>query len=464
MHNEVIVGLDFGSSRIKAAAYGRDGALVAASSAVTPIVSRNDGDDFLVLDMLAAAAQAISDLGCDAGSIAAIGLSSMGEVGTILTEEGLTELAFPSWYDRRGADLVGSIEDAWGAEKLLVATGNHMRTASTVAKLGHLATTRELPAGTFLGLCGALAWQLTGRSWQEAGIAVTSGVYDGSRREYIQEVWDFAGLGHIALPPVLSPGHAEPASTDLANRLGLAVGAPVVIAGHDHPVAAVGAGVRAGELGDSMGTGEALIAVMREELAASPALRAAALATNSYLSFEVWPPTGELLVVWERLRPGLAMRSFLDHSGLDRAVADAQAPDSSAGGLLTEEITLGMENGGGSPLPPTPEGWAELIDYYVNLANYGQELVRAATGADGVTVVTGGGLRSPRWRRAKATLGRAPMVVSTVEETGTRGGAAMAGVAAGWWGSAEDMPGGDRVRIGKDAVGDMERAVARIGS
>ena len=462
MRNDVVVGLDFGSSRIKAAAYDRNGRLVAARSAETPIITREDGDDFVVLEMLAAAARAITELGCEPASIAGLGLSSMGEVGTILTEDGLADVAFPSWYDRRGADLVARLEEEWGKDELLTLTGNHTRTASTVAKLGHLATTRDLPSGTFLGLCGALAWQLTGRAWQEAGLAVTSGVYDGSRGAYLQHVWDSAGLAAVALPPVLAPGHAEPAATVLAVLLGLAPGAPVVIAGHDHPVAAVGAGVRPGELGDSMGTGEALIAVMRPEVAEDAAARAAALRSNRYLSFEVWPPTGEMLVVWERLRPGLAMRSFIEHGGLDRAVLDAAAPESSRGDVFDEEISLAMENGEPSGLAATPETWAELIDYYVHLANYGQELVRAATGASGATVLTGGGLRSSRWRRAKAQIGRAPMVVSTVEETGTRGCAAMAGVAAGWWGTAEEMPGGERVAIGTDAIADMERAVARI--
>ncbi|MGV8882617.1 MAG: FGGY family carbohydrate kinase [Rhodoglobus sp.] len=460
MRTDVVVGLDFGSSRIKAAAYDRDGALVAASSAETPLVAREGGDDFLVLEMLDAAARAIAELECAPGAIAGIGLSSMGEVGTILTDDGLADLAFPSWYDKRGAEIVAALEHEYGTTELLIATGNHTRVASTVAKLGHLATTRELPAGTFLGLCGALAWQLTGRAWQEAGIAVTSGVY--SRDGYLQHLWNSAGLSHVALPPVLAPGHAERASTALAVKLGLAAGAPVVIAGHDHPVAAVGAGVRPGELGDSMGTGEALIAVMQPELAADPAARAAALQSNRYLSFEVWPPTGELLVVWERMRPGLAMRSFIEHGGVDRALMDAEAPDLTTGDVFDEQTLLAMENGEPSGLAASPQTWSELIDYYVRLANYGQELVRAATGADGATVLTGGGLRSSRWRRAKAIRGRAPMVVSTVEETGTRGCAAMAGVAAGWWRSAEAMPGGERIPIGDDAVADMERAVARI--
>ncbi len=165
--------------------------------------------------------------------------------------------------------------------------------------------------------------------------------------------------------------------------------------------------MRPGELGDSMGTGEALIAVMRREIAADPARRAAALASNRYLSFEVWPTTGELLVVWERMRPGLAMRSFLEHSGMSRALLEAETPEELRPGLVTEEISLAMENGEDGGLPPTAEAWATLIEFYVELATTGQALVREATGADGMTVLTGGGLRSRQWRRAKA-CGAAP--------------------------------------------------------
>ncbi len=201
---------------------------------------------------------------------------------------------------------------------------------------------------------------------------------------------------------------------------------------------------------------------MDSALAADPAHRAAALTVDQHVSFEVWPTTGELLVVWERMRPGLAMRSFVEHAGVDRADLDAGAPATSSGTLVTDETSLAMENGDPSGLPPTPESWAELIDFYVLLANRGQEITRSVTNAGGVTVLTGGGLRSRRWRQAKALIGRPPMVVSTVEETATRGCAAMAGVAAGWWTAAESMPGGQRVPIGSDPIADMEDAITRM--
>lgn len=462
MDQQVVVGIDFGSSRIKAAAYRRDGRVVGALSAATPLAVTAEGDDFLVLRMLEDAASLVRGLDLPRGAVAGVGLSSMGEVGTILADGVLADIAFPSWYDGRGAEVVALLERRWGADELRRSTGNHARPASTVAKLGHLAGRERLPEGMFLGLCGAFAWQLTGRPWQEAGLAVTSGVYDDGRAGYLRHVWEDAGLSGIELPPVRPAGHAEAASTPLALDLGLADGAPVVIAGHDHPVAAVGAGVRRGEVADSMGTGEALIAVV--DAADDPRHRDAALAADPYISFEVWPPTGEPLVVWERMRPGLAMRSFVEHSGTDRASLEAHAPASASTGAVDEAVSLALERGEDGGLAPTAASWAAIIEYYVALANRGQRIVREIAGAAGPTVLTGGGLRSPRWRRAKALRGRAPMVVSTIEETVTRGCAAMAGAAAGWWTDAQSMPGAERVSIGVHAVADMDAAVARIGS
>lgn len=459
----VVIGVDFGSSRIKAAAYRRDGSLAALADVDTPITSGPDGDDFLVDEMLDAAMTAIANLDLPLGSIVGVGLSSMGEVGTVLAQDGLADLAFPSWYDRRGADVIPLLEMSRSAEDLVLLTGKHTRVTSTVAKLGYLASQRRgLPEGIFLGLCGALAWKLTDVPWQEAGLAVTSGVFDPVRGEYLHDLWDAAGLGHIQLPEVMPAGHSEPASTELATLLAIAEGAPVVIAGHDHPVASVGAGIRSHELGDSMGTGEALIAVVRADRR-DDVSRATALHSDPHLTFEVWPTTGELLAVWERMRPGLAMRTFLDHSRFDRDVLDARTPPPSVHSRITEEISLALENGEPADLEPSATSWAELIDYYVLLANRGQEIIRAATGVTGGTVLTGGGLRSRRWRHSKAVLGRPPMEVSTVQETVTRGCAAIAGVAAGWWPTAEAMPGAGRVAVRTSSVLDIDDAVALMG-
>lgn len=445
MNSQVIVGVDFGSSRIKAAAYDRAGALVALEAIDTPVDHRPDGDDFPVLDLLTAAHHAIDAL--RAGPIAAVGMTSMGEVGTVVTGAGLAPLSFPSWYDSRGAEIVAALERRWSPTHLRNLTGRHTRIASTVAKLGYAHSQAPVPPGTFVGLCGALADQLTEHAWQESSLAATSGVLDLLRREYVPQLWDGAGLGHIDLAPVRPPAHSQPATTALARSLGLVEGAAVVIAGHDHPVASVGAGVRSGEVSDSMGTGEAIIA----SLPATPALTTTGLAAHldrdPDLSFEFWPADGSLLAVWERMRPGLAMRTFLENSTSSREMLDDGAAPPSSSVAFSGADLAALQAGRRVDSPYDALAWGELIDAYVLLANEGEALARAVSGATGATVLTGGGLRSRRWRQAKVALGPDRLEVSTVAEAATRGCAAIAGTALDWWPSAEEMPGGARTPV-----------------
>lgn len=455
---QTVVGVDFGSSRVKAAAFARDGSLAAVAARETPREQREDGDDFRVLPMLEAGQGAVRDLGLPPGSIAALGLTSMGEAGTVLRDGRLAQISFPAWYDARGEDLVRFLQERFGACEAAVRTGQHLRINSTVAKLGHLAPLLEAPLeGEFLGLCGAFAWQLTGRGWQDESLAITSGIWDSQRHDYWLAPWNLVGLGQVALAPVKPPGHGEPAAGELAESLGLAPGAPVVIAGHDHPVATVGAGVRPGEVGDSLGTGEALIAAMDPGLAADAAHCRDILLEDDKITFEVWPSTGRRAAVYEWLRPGLAMRTFLRQTGLDRSALEAQAGPPVPGRQLDEEMVRQMELGVPGDLAPNAESWGALIDHYVMAANAGQDRLRRATGARGTTVLTGGGLRSARWRRAKALLGRKPMVVSVAAETAVRGAAAIAGTSLGWWQTAETMPGVTRLGVG--SASDIDAAV-----
>ncbi|MDF2046445.1 FGGY family carbohydrate kinase [Microbacterium sp. Kw_RZR3] len=448
--SQVVVGVDFGSSRIKAAAFTRDGEMVAVGAVNTPLVRASAGDDFPVLEMLDAARHVVAAL--DVDDIAALGMTSMGEVGTILTHDGLAPIAFPSWYDDRGDEVVHALERGWGARRLRDLTARHLRTTSTVAKLAHVqATTSGVPAGRFVGLCGALAHQLTGQTWQEAGLAVTSGVYDLVERRYLSDVWASAGLAHVGLVDIRPPGRGAPAQGDLARALKLTPGAPVIIAGHDHPVAAVGSGVRVGEAFDSLGTGEAIIAPFSRDAGVERGDLVAHLDRDPDLTFEVWPSTGAPLVVWERMRPGLAMRTFLDASALDRgALEDGALPPGDRPSFSPDDLAA-LQSGRLAPGRYDAPAWGDLIDAYVLLASQGDRLVREVSGARGATIVTGGGLRSRRWRGSKLALHPGPLEVSTVTEAAARGCAAIAGVSAGWWSRPENMPGTTRIPVSTPA-------------
>ncbi|MBU4214993.1 MAG: hypothetical protein KJ792_10085 [Actinobacteria bacterium] len=444
--DEVVLGVDLGSSRIKVGAYARDGSQVALVGVPTPIRRAAGQLDFPVLDMLAAVDRAVRDLGLDR-PVRGVGIGAMGEVGTLLTHDGLADLQFPAWYDERGADEVAAVAREIGTRRLAGLTGGHVRTTSTLAKLAWLRATGTELRGTFLGLAGAVCWRLTGAVVQEGSLAVTSGGFDPLRGCDLPEVWASAGLGDIGRPAVQPVGGSSVAGGPVARTWGLVEQARVVVAGHDHLVAAVGAGVGVHEVADSLGTGEPVLAVVGRGRVRE-AGEVADLVDQGF-TVESWPPTGDLTVAWEGLRPGLAMDTFLQVSDLSRQQLDDAAPAPGQVVPLDDAAVVALERGEPGAVPSGPTGWAALVDAYARRARDGELAVRAASGASGPVVLTGGGTRSRRWVEAKVALLEGPGVLVRTQETAARGAAAMAGVAVGWWSAAELMPGLDRMTTDK---------------
>jgi sugar (pentulose or hexulose) kinase len=214
-----------------------------------------------------------------------------------------------------------------------------------------------------------------------------------------------------------------------------------------HPVAAVGTGAVPGEVVGSVGTSEGLLAVLGRR---PRSWRDVARLVADGFTLETWPATGEPLLLWEGLRPGLAIATFLRVAGGSAEELDRLAPPPGAAAALDRAVSLALEQGDDAAAGATgggPQAWGALVDHYARLAADGERALRHVTGATGVTVLTGGGLRSGRLRAAKARLGASEPVVSTVVETVTRGSAALAGVAAGWWTAADEMPGALRVPV-----------------
>lgn len=444
--DEVVLGIDLGSSRTKVGAYSRDGSQLALVGVPTPVVRSDGWVDFPVLDMLDAVDGAVRSLGLDR-PVRGVGIGAMGEVGTLLDQEELAELRFPVWYDERGGDRIEQVVRAGGRDRLSGLTGGHVRTTSTVAKLAWLRDTGTGVRGVFLGLAGALCWQLTGTAVQEASLAVTSGGFDPLARRDLPEVWAAAGLADIGRPRLQPVGGWSVAVGALARRWGLVPAAPVVIAGHDHLVAAVGAGVQVGDVADSVGTGESVLAVVgRSRVRTSREV--GALVAQGF-TVESWPATGALTLAWEGLRPGLAMDAFMLASGMSRDELDGVAPGPGAVEPASAEQLDLLERGMTGELAIGPTGWAAVVDGYAARAREGEEAVRAATGAQGPVVLTGGGTRSVRWMSAKVAMLDRPGLLVRTQETAARGAGALAGVAAGWWAAADRMPGLDRVTTDK---------------
>lgn len=442
---DVVIGLDFGSSSVKAAAYDRGGHAVASGRAPTPSVQGAYGLDFPVAGVIAAgrAATRAAAEGC---RVAGIGLTSMGEVGAVLGPAGdWAGVSFPAWHDDRGADVVerlrGSFPLANGR------SGGHLRPTSSLAKLAWLAGRGERFTGCFLGLCGLLAERWTGECWQEASLASTSGAFDPVAGVWMSELWEASGLVDVRLPDVRAVGSGTAARSSWA-RFDRVTGALVVIAGHDHPVAAVGTGSAPGSVVDSLGTGEPVMAAWTTR---RPEPSQVSDLVEAGLTIETWPSTGDPLLIWEGLRPGLAMATVLATSGLTREALEVGHHAEPAVCPFGRGEVAQLEQGDPEPLRRRGlsdsslasgwgSAWRDLLAAYARDAARGEGIVRAATGASGPVVFTGGGIRSQQWLAAKRAATTSETRRTPLSDSGTRGAAAIVGAAIDWWEGADRMP------------------------
>ena len=442
MRDELLLGIDLGTSSIKANAVDRHGRSLGIGTAPTPFETTADGVEMSPEALFASIGTALDQLGELRHRIAAVGISSMGETGTTIYPDGPSGLPLIAWHDHRGHEAVDDLVAHFGTHEILTRTGRRPRSVSSVAKLGWLARHGAVLAGTWTGVAGLVLWRLTGAVGQEQSLAATSGAYNPISGQYDREILRAAGMDGIRWAP------ARPAGTML-GRVGnagatwgqLPCGIPVTIAGHDHPVGVVGSGGEHGEVIDSLGTGEPLVVSWDpRRTVGHPVLPG----LPGDLTVTHWPGTARHMLLWETLRPGLAMGALLSHLEMSRSDIEFAAIRVEAEPLGIEDL-LAMQDG---HVPahvvrmPPEVAWAAALEGFAAAVARTEVVLRDLTDTRGTTLLIGGGLRSRRWIEAKMHRARWPLAMATEREAVSRGAALMAGVAAGWW-APEDYPPAD---------------------
>ena len=458
-----LIGVDVGSTHIKAA-------LVAPGSGVLHVARRDTkthpvrggGAYHKPAELLAAVSSAIAECVAVSGAArkpAAIGIASMAESGVPIDRRNRPVGDILAWHDPRPDRQAAWLERQIGAAALFARTGLRPEPKYTLPKLLWL---REQRAADFTrlrhwaGVAELVALDLTGQLATNASLACRTLAFNITTRAWDAELLGLASLGPDEMPAVLPLGQAAGGLTAAAAaRLGLPGGTPVVIAGHDHLVAAVGAGVTTpGDARDSMGSAEAALIVTAEPALADE-VRRGGFSTGCHamdgLSYVVGGlQSSGALVEWfvdtflaaapgaseadrydrfiellERARPGHVeplVRPYL--RGLTAPHRDSSASLEFEG--LRETHTL-----------------VDLAAAVIDGASYHvrwmlDELARI----NGITLdhvkLTGGGARNRRWVTAKAALGPGRLEVVRTDEAAALGAALVAGVAGGVYASVAD--------------------------
>jgi xylulokinase len=269
----MLLGLDLGTTNVKALIADRAGRPVAQAS--SPIQWLNVGAGGIEQDIeeieqatLTVLRQAVQ--GIDPADVEAIGVSSQGGALQVLDARSRPVGRVISWLDSRGAPfdeaLTRELGRSWFLDRLH--RGRSALTAGQVLRLREQHPDR-LTSGARLGFVGDIVVaRLCGHAAHDPTSCALTSLYNPRRRGYDLDLLNRLNLHESQLPDLISP--RQPAGglrLDIARATGLPAGVPVSPAIHDQYAAALGSGVvQPGTVMVGAGTAWVLLAVSDELL------------------------------------------------------------------------------------------------------------------------------------------------------------------------------------------------------
>jgi xylulokinase len=432
-----LVGLDVGTTAVKALAVSPDGDILARRevgyelSTPRPGWSEQDPEDWW-----RATEEALA--GLDAGEVAGIGLS--GQMHGLVLLDDRDRVLRPAilWNDQRTGEQCAAIEERVGLDRLIELTGNRALTGFTAPKLlwvrdaepdvyGRVAHVLLPKDYVRLRLCGERA--------VDAADASGTLLFDVARRRWSSEV-----LEALEVPPEWLPAVLE--SPEVSGHT--PAGVPVAAGAGDQAAGALGVGVeRPGALSVALGTSGVVFAAL-PEFAADPRARVhafchavpggwhamgvmlSAAGSLRWLRDAIAPGASFEALIAEagRWAPGVDGLTFLPYLTGERTPhADPDARGAFAGleirhdrGALVRSVLEGVAHG--------------LRDSLDLLRELGVE--------PEVGRVSGGGARSELWLRIVASALGIPLERVAVEEGAAYGAALLGGVAGGVFADVEE--------------------------
>lgn len=434
MAREILVGVDVGTTRIKALAVGLDGSVLGEAHAITPW--HHDGpcadiDPQLLADTaIDVAARTLEAAGVPAdGLVRGIGVTGMAESGALLDVLGKPCAPMLAWYDPRG--LADPVRATVTREEFWRHCGVRLNSKPSLAKVLYLRANYASASNgvRHLGVADWVVHALGGDQVAEYSLVSRSGLFDVITKQPWAPASDLVG----DLLPERFIWAGEPAGIVGSHAPERLRGATLTVAGLDHEAASFAMGaMRLGVLTDSLGTAEALLRLFPAPIDRDTVERlverdvgmgwgivpdhyctVAGLLTG--LSLE---RMSALLGVSERTqRLALSARSL----EVDRSTVPFRVAESSNEGLTLSGVTEGL----------SPEiAWRAAVEDLTSLSTDLIDFIDSCLGPRTEAVLTGGWAHDPMVAAAKrAQLGH--FTTSEIPEAAAMGAAFFGGIAAG---------------------------------
>ncbi|MDQ0867056.1 FGGY family carbohydrate kinase [Arthrobacter globiformis] len=205
----LLVGLDIGTTAIKAVVFDEHGTALAEGRAATPWSVSPLGVQLEAAELLEAAASALTCALATApgGAVASIGITGMGESGVLTGPDGEVVAPVIAWHDRRDLAELASLRAAISEDAFSARTGLPMREQWSLTKhrwlLTHLPETRR--ATMRFNIAEWVAFSLGGAPISELSLASRTGWLDLSRNWWT-ETLEWSGASQTLMPEVAVAG------------------------------------------------------------------------------------------------------------------------------------------------------------------------------------------------------------------------------------------------------------------
>lgn len=449
MAGDAILAIDLGTSSVKTLLLDQHGRVAGRGQASYPTLHpRPLHDEQHLDDWLQATVSAAASARRFAPHLTIQAIAVTGQMhGTVLFNRAGQPIG-PAiiWSDRRATGDIDRLAGSLGPD-LVERIGGLLASGYQAATLGWLRAHRPetwARIGKVLLPKDALVLLLTGVAATDPSDAVGTGLLDAGSGTWDGEILDRLGVDPQWLPPIMPSGTPiVPLTFHAADAMGLPSGIPVILAGGDAPVAAIGAGLTSPD--------DVLVVLSTGAQVIRPS---SAYRPDPAGRWHTWPsalPAGASGALWNQVGATLnAGRALTWVRGL-------VAPDATVPELLDRSAGSTPLSGGLLFLPyligeRCPLGDARARGAFVGLteAHGPEELTRAVI--EGVTLgiadalehmsrdlpgpgtvrLGGGGASSPLWRQIVADVLDVQVQVASVADLSALGAARIAAHTLGW--------------------------------
>jgi xylulokinase len=436
----VLLGLDVGTSSLKAVAVGLDGRLLAQAASAYPTASPHPGwaeqDPAAWWAAAGAASRSVAaSLPADV-EIVGVGLSGQMHTFVLADGDGVPLRPAVTWMDTRAGALLADVRRRVAEAGLAEELGNPVVLGPSLPPLVWLAEFEPDALRRATWLLGAKDWlrlRMTGVAGAEPTDASATLLFDVPSRRWSHATCAAFGIPTRLLPPLGASGaRAGTLGPEAARHLGLPAGLPVAFGAGDQQSAAVGTGtIRPGQTQLMVGTGAQALVVR-----AAPVVDAAGR-LHAFAHVEGWLSQASVnnagvALAWARGVLGFGwaeLYATLDDPSLDDAPVflpylTGERTPLMKGHARGAWLGLGPEHG------PRHLARAAVEGVLVAIADGVATLLEAGP-ATGPMRASGGGLREVAFAQALADAVGQPLDVVASGAASAIGAALLGGVAAG---------------------------------